>query len=250
MTGLLQFGALLAHLAGQRALDSATLAAAAGTDPAELQAVLGGQPPTGRLLRDLGPVLGLHAADLFVLAGQPVPDDLTPTTRNPHWSIDTVVYNTMVMPAENRRPLLDAIRAQPPVVREGRGGVDRPYHRYEPGFGAVLLELAHSRNLTWTVTAKALYAVTDGRIYLSPATIGGVGRGTVEATPELVAGFAGVLGIPAPGLAALGGIHLPDDLPPLHTRAADLASVIWEARRLTTTQLHDIELTSRHLANR
>ncbi|MFJ9777916.1 hypothetical protein ACIRVF_42875 [Kitasatospora sp. NPDC101157] len=250
MTGLLRFGTLLTHLTGQRALAPATLAAAAGTDPVELQAVLGGQPPTGRLLRDLAPVLSLHAADLFVLAGQPVPDDLTPITRNPNWSIDTVVYNTMVMPAENRRPLLDAIRAQPPVAREGRGGVDRPYHRYEPGFGAVLLQLTHSRNLAWTGTAKALYAVTGGRIYLSPSTIGGIGRGTVEATPELVAGFAGVLGIPAPDLAALGGIHLPDDLPPLHSRAADLATVIWEARRLTTAQLQDVELTSRHLASR
>ncbi|MFB6888747.1 hypothetical protein ACFCX4_05445 [Kitasatospora sp. NPDC056327] len=81
----------------------------------------------------------------------------------------------------------------------------------------MLLQLAHSRNLTWTGTAKALYAVTDGRICLSPSTIGGIGRGTVEATPELVAGLAGVLGIPAPGLAALGGIHLPDDLPPAAT---------------------------------
>ncbi|MGW3181677.1 hypothetical protein ACWDD9_20620 [Kitasatospora sp. NPDC001119] len=250
MAGLLRFGALLAYLTGHRALGSATLASAAGIDPAELQTVLGGQPPTGRLLRDLGPALGLHAADLFVLAGQPVPDDLTPITRNPNWSISTVVYNAMVMPAENRRPLLDAIRAQPLVRREGRGGVDRPYHRYEPGFGAVLLGLAHSRNLTWPSTVRALYAVTDGRIYLSPSTIGGVGRGTVEATPELVAGFAGVLGIPAPDLAALGGIHLPDDLPPLHTRAVDLATVIWEARRLTTTQLQDVELTSRHLAGR
>ncbi|MFB6888746.1 hypothetical protein ACFCX4_05440 [Kitasatospora sp. NPDC056327] len=126
MTGLLRFGPLLAHLTGQRALDCATLAAAAGTDPADLPAVLGGQAPSGRLLRDLGPVLGLHAADLFVLAGHPVPDDLTPITCNPNWSIGTVVYNTMVMPAENRRPLLDAIRAQPLVRREGRGGVDRP----------------------------------------------------------------------------------------------------------------------------
>ncbi|WP_030247436.1 hypothetical protein [Streptomyces sp. NRRL S-350] len=250
MTGVLQFGALLAQLMSHRALDCASLAASAGIAPAQVQAVLDGQAPTERLLRGLGPVLGLHAADLFVLAGQSVPDDLTPITRNPNWSIDTVVYNTMVMPAENRRPLLAAIRAQPLVRREGRGGVDRPYHRYEPGFGAVLLELAHSRNLTWTGTAKALYAVTDGRIYLSASTIGGIGRSTVEATPELVAGFAGVLGIPAPDLAALGGIHMPDDLPPLHSRAADVAAIVWEARRLTTTQLQEIELTSRHLAGR
>ncbi|MEV6212005.1 hypothetical protein [Kitasatospora sp. NPDC051914] len=250
MRGVLAFGSLLARLMDHRTLDSTALSAAAGTDPEELRAVLDGRPQTGRLLRDLGPVLGLHAADLFVLAGQPVPDDLTPVTRNPHWSVSRVVYNTMVMPAENRRPLLDAIRAQPLVSREGRGGTDRPYHRYEPGFGAVLLELTHSRNLTWTCTAKALYAVTGGLIYLSASTIGGIGHGTVAATPELVAGFAGLLGIPAPDLAALGGIRLPDDLPPLHARAADVAAIIWEARRLTTAQLEEVHLTSRHLAGR
>ncbi|MFI9325680.1 hypothetical protein ACIGXI_38685 [Kitasatospora aureofaciens] len=250
MTGVLEFGALLACLMDRRALDVAALSAAASTGPEELRAVLDGRAPSGRLLRELGPVLGLHAADLFVLAGQPVPDDLTPVTRNPNWSVSHVVYNAMVMPAENRRPLLDAIRAQPLVRREGRGGVDRSYHRYELGFGAVLLELTHSRNLSWTCTAKALYAVTGGRIYLAASTIGGVGRGAVEVTPELVAGFAGLLGISARDLAALGGIRLPDDLPPLHSRAADVAAVIWEARRLTTTQLEEVCLTSCHLAGR
>ncbi|MBD0694108.1 hypothetical protein [Streptomyces sp. CBMA123] len=250
MTGVLQFGALLAQLMGRRALDCAALAAAAGTAPAELQAVLDGQSPTGRLLRDLGPVLGLHPADLFVLAGQPVPDDLTPVTRNPNWSISPVVYDATIMPAGGRRLLQEAIRAQPLLRREGRGGVDRPYHRYKPGFGATLLELTHSRNLTWLCTAKVLHAVTGGRIYLSASTIGGVGRGTVEATPELVAGFAGLLGIPAPDLAAAGGILLPDDLPPLHPRATDVAAIVWEARRLTTGQLDGIRLTSRHLTGR
>ncbi|MFI9329236.1 hypothetical protein ACIGZJ_17020 [Kitasatospora sp. NPDC052868] len=248
MTGVLEFGALLARLMRHRTLDASVLSTAAGTDLEELQAVLDGRPPTGGLLRSLGPVLSLRTVDLFVLAGQSVPDDLTPVTRNLHWSVSPVVYNTMVMPAENRRPLLDAIRAQPLVRREGRGGTGRPYHRYDPGFGAVLLELTHNRNLNWTCTAKALYAVTDGRIYLATSTIGGIGRGTVEVTPELVAGFAGLLGIPAPDLAALGGIRLPDDLPPLHPRAADVAAVIWEARRLTTAQLKEVHSTSHHLA--
>ncbi|MFJ7280854.1 hypothetical protein [Kitasatospora sp. NPDC098663] len=250
MTGVLEFGALLARLLRRRALDGCVLSTAAGTGLEELQAVLDGQPPTERLLSSVGPVLGLHAADLFVLAGQPVPDGLTPVTRNPHWSVSHVVYDTMVMPAENRRPLLDAIRAQPLVSRAGRGGTHRPYHRYEPGFGAVLLQLTHNRNLKWTCTAKALYAVTGGRIYLAASTIGGIGRGTVEVTPELVAGFAGLLGIPAVDLAALGRVCLPHDLPPLHPRATDVAAVIWEARRLITAQLDAVERISRHLAAR
>ncbi|WP_406210550.1 hypothetical protein OH807_40920 [Kitasatospora sp. NBC_01560] len=250
MTGVLEFGALLARLMGHRMLDTSVLSTAAGTGLEELPAALDGRPPTEGLLRNLGPVLSLHAADLFVLAGQPVPDGLTPVTRNPHWSVSSVVYNTMVMPADNRRPLLDAIRAQPLVRRKGRGGIDRPHHRYEPGFGAVILQLTHNRNLNWTCTAKALYAVTGGRIYLSASTIGGIGRGSVEVTPELVAGFAGLLGIPAPDLAALGRVRLPDDLPSLHPRAADVAAVVWEARHLTTAQLDAVERISRALAAR
>ncbi|MFG2825723.1 hypothetical protein ACGFX4_40620 [Kitasatospora sp. NPDC048365] len=250
MTGVLGFGALLARLMGHRNLDPSAVSTAAHLDREALAAVLDGRPPTDRLLRTVGPVLDLHAADLFVLAGQPVPDDLTPVTRNPRWSVSRVVYNTMVMPAENRRLLLDAIRAQPLVPRAGRGGSDWPGHRYEPGFGTVLLELAHNRNLRVMCTAKALYAVTDGRIYLAASTVAGIGRDPGAVTPELVAGFAGLLGIPARDLAALGGIDLPDDLPPLHPRAADVAAVVREARRLTTAQLEEVHLTSRRLADR
>ncbi|MGW4648237.1 hypothetical protein [Kitasatospora sp. NPDC004289] len=61
-------------------------------------------------------------------------------------------------------------------------------------------------------------------------------------SPELLVGFAGVLGVPAGDLAALGGVRLPDDLPP-HLHAADVVAVIWEARRLTTTQLDDVPAT-------
>ncbi|MER7581131.1 hypothetical protein [Kitasatospora sp. NPDC097691] len=250
MTGMLEFGALLTHLRDHRSLDAAALAAASGVDPLELQAVSDGRTPTEGLLRGLAPALGLHAADLFVLAGRPVPDDLAPVTRKPDRSVSRLVYDLAVMPAENRRPLLDAIRAQPQDPLAERGGLDRPHYGDEPGFGSVLLELARSRHLTTLCTAKSLHAVTDGRIYLAAATIGGIGRGTVETTPELVAGFAGVLGIPAADLAALGGIPLPDDLPPLHPRATDVAALIWETRRLTGAQLDEISLTSRHLANR
>ncbi|GAA3011912.1 hypothetical protein GCM10020229_24160 [Kitasatospora albolonga] len=69
-------------------------------------------------------------------------------------------------------------------------------------------------------------------------------------SPELTVGFAGVLGVPAGDLAALGGVRLPDVLPSLHLRAADVTAVIREARRLTTAQLDDVVATSRRLAER
>ena len=40
--------------------------------------MLDGAQPEPSLLRALAPVLGLRAADVFVLAGVPVPDDLAP----------------------------------------------------------------------------------------------------------------------------------------------------------------------------
>ncbi|WP_405021136.1 hypothetical protein OHV05_33830 [Kitasatospora sp. NBC_00070] len=54
------------------------------------------------------------------------------------------------MPTVNRPRLLDAIRAQPLVRREGRCGVHRPHHRYEPGSGAAL----EARRLTTAQLAE------------------------------------------------------------------------------------------------
>ncbi|GAA3011903.1 hypothetical protein GCM10020229_24150 [Kitasatospora albolonga] len=167
MAGVAGFGVLLARLLELRSLDAFELSAPGDVSPEELRTTLDGRPPAESLLRGLGPVLGVHAADLFVMAGQPVPDDLAPVTRNPRWSISRVLYNTMTMQTKDRSVLLDAIRAQPVASGEGRGGGDRPYHRCEPGFGAVLLELTHSRNLKWPCTVKALHAVTRGQVYLA-----------------------------------------------------------------------------------
>ncbi|MFJ8043445.1 hypothetical protein ACIRBX_23400 [Kitasatospora sp. NPDC096147] len=146
--------------------------------------------------------------------------------------------------------LLASIRALPTVRREGRGGDHLERHAYPPGLGAVLLRLAHNRHLTPSGTAKALYAVTAGHVYLAASTIAGVGHGGVRVTPELLAAFADLLGIPAADLAALGGLPLPDGSHPAHPRDADLAALIWAARRLTTAQLGEVEATARRLAGR
>jgi hypothetical protein len=43
--------------------------------------VIDGALPGDSLLRALAPALGFHAADLFVVADVPLPDDLLPWTR-------------------------------------------------------------------------------------------------------------------------------------------------------------------------
>ena len=65
MTELPDFETLLARLAANRNL------------------VIDSEPPEPMVLRRLAPVLGLHTADLFVMAGMEVPTTSHPGTRRP-----------------------------------------------------------------------------------------------------------------------------------------------------------------------
>lgn len=79
MTDDARFAAVLTGLAAHRHLDASALASVSGLAEPALRSVLGGAVPSGSLLCRLAPALGLHTADLFVIAGVDVPDDLTPT---------------------------------------------------------------------------------------------------------------------------------------------------------------------------
>jgi hypothetical protein len=79
MAELLSFGTRLTRLFEYRKLDLGTVARAAGVPESELAAVLGDVgAPDPSLLRQLAPALRLYTADLFVIAGLAVPDDLAP----------------------------------------------------------------------------------------------------------------------------------------------------------------------------
>lgn len=104
------------------------------------------------------------------------------------------------------------------------------YEQYQPGFGAMLLNMLRNRNLNWVASTKVLYLLT-GPILLSAATIGIVGHNRKELTPELLADFATLLGIPAGDLAALAGIEPPDVISPRDPTPVDMAELIWDARR-------------------
>jgi hypothetical protein len=77
-------------------------------------------------------------------------------------------------------------------------------------------------------------------VYLSAATIGMVGHGRKELTPDLFAGFAVVLGIAADDLSAITGIERADDIPPRIPAATDVAELIWKVRRLTAGQMRQV----------
>lgn len=221
-------GRLLAH----RRAAPATVAPAAGVSVLELDAVLAGGHADDSLLRRLAPALGLHTADLFVIAGHVLPDDLAPA-RQTRPSVTDVLRWGMRLYSRRFDSLHELVRSFP---------VDLPAEppppppRYAAGMGALVMDLLANRNIRMHPhLAPVLRDVGD-------APHGEV-VGIVEAlndesklTPRYVTAFAAVLGMPAGDLAALTGIG-PPVAARLYPRHARLAALAWDARRLNSEQL-------------
>jgi hypothetical protein len=92
--------------------------------------------------------------------------------------------------------LLDFTRSLPQQDRAEPFPPPRTYEQYPPGFGDMLARMLATRNLDWLSSARVLYTVSLGCVYRSGATVGLVGRGRKEVTPDLVTVFAAALGIP------------------------------------------------------
>lgn len=232
------FDVLLARLLGHRKLDIGDLSQAAGVPEPELQAVIDGAVSSPPLLRRLAPPLDLHTADLFVIAGVATPDDLTPLDAEAGLHIPGLARRALHLPPERRDRLRRLVRSLPQEERTEPVPAPRAYEQYPPGFGGLLVGMLHNRNLRWTAAAKTLLCLTG--IYLAASTIGAIGRGRKELSPELLTGLATVLGIPADDLAALTGIELPEGTPPQNPAAAEVAELIWDVRRLTADQLRHV----------
>jgi hypothetical protein len=144
----------------------------------------------------------------------------------------------MCLAPEQRRRLRQLVLALPQETRTQPVQTPRVYEQYEPGFGGVLVRMLTSRNLDWMGTARTFLHLT-GR-YWSASTYGMVGHSRKALTPDLLADFATVLGIPADDLAILTGIELPDGTPSQNPAAADVAELIWDARRLTAAQVQHV----------
>jgi hypothetical protein len=238
MTGYLGFGVLLARLSDHRKLDIGALSRLAGIPDPKLRAVFDGVAPSTPLLRQLAPALNLHAADLFVLAGAAVPDEMAPLDAKARGSVPHLARDAMRLTPEQRHRLRRLVLALPQENRTQPVQTQRVYEQYEQGFGAVLVRMLSNRNLDWMGTARTFVHLT-GR-YWSASTYGMVGHGRKELTPDLLADFATVLSIPADDLAVLAGIDLPDGTPPQNPAAADVAKLIWDVRRLTAAQVQQV----------
>lgn len=189
-------------------------------------------------LRELAPALGLHAADLFVMAGVAVPDDLTPVDARAGGRAAWLAHLAIGLAPDRRGELSRLVASLPQEPRPPSPPRPPVHEQYPAGPGGLLMRLAGNRNLGLTATAQAFLSVT-GR-YWSAATYGMVGRGRKPLTPDLLLDFATVLGIPPADLSALTGVPLPDDRPEPGPAAADVAELIWDVRRLTAAQLQQV----------
>ncbi|MGW7612952.1 hypothetical protein ACWGKW_38055 [Streptomyces sp. NPDC054766] len=216
-------------------LDIGVLARRAGVPEPELRSVLAGVAPTPSLLRSLGPALGMHAVDVFVMAGATVPDDLAPLDAGARKWVPHVVQHAVDLPSEKKSELRHLVRSLP----QRKPAQPPPFPQlFDPPAGppgALLVRMLRYRNLDWMGMARTFHFLT-GR-YWSASTYGMVGAGRKQLAPDLVADFGTLLGIPVGDLTALTGITPSEEPHTQEPAAADMAELIWDLRRLTTDQV-------------
>ena len=204
----LAFGARLTRLVELRGVDVGVLARRANVAEAAVVSVLGGGKPEPLLLRRLASALGLHRSDLFVVAGREVPEDLAPLDAAAAGVIGLLAWSLTYLPGVVPQ-LRQLVRSLPQQPRPPGPSAPAPsYQRYPSGAGGLVLRLVHNRNLDWVGSAKYLFGLGRGEV-LSASTIGMIGHGRKELTPDLLAGFAAFLDISLLDLSALTGVDLP-----------------------------------------
>jgi hypothetical protein len=233
------FDVQLARLIEVRGVDAGSLARRAEVAETAVTSVLGGGEPEPPLLRRLAPALGLHRSDLFIIAGRPVPDDLTLQDPAAAIVLDSLAWSLTYLPhaVPQLRQLVRSLPQQPRPP--GPPPPPRSHQHYPDGAGALILRLLHNRNLDWLSSARYLYGLGRGDL-LSASTIGMIGHGRKVLTPELLAGFAAFLDISPRDLGALTGVDVGSTGRPAHPHAAEAAALIWDARRLTADQLRQV----------
>jgi hypothetical protein len=218
---------------------------------AAMRGVDAGSPDPVRLRR-LAPALGLHTSDLFLIAGQEVPDDLAPPRPPETVGVGSLLWTLTYIPGA--MPDLGAlIRSMPRLPEPSAPRPPTPSYRQDPdGPGGLIVRLLENRNLSWVDAAKALFGL-GRRQMLSASTVGAIGRGVKELTPDLLIGFGAAIDMPILDLAAVTGLDVTGlDVtgghPPVHPEAAGAARLLWDARRLNTAQWEEVrerELTLR-----
>jgi hypothetical protein len=182
------FGVQLMRLAELRGVDVDSLARRAAVPEPVITAVLDGGEPDPSLLCRLAPALGLHASDVFVIAGQRVPDDLAPLDLAAANDMESLAWDLTYLPRAVPE-LHQLVRSLPQQPRPRRPSAPTPpYQQYPGSTGGLVVRLLHNRNLGWSGSAKYLFGV-GRRDALSASTIGAIGHGRKPLTPDLRAGM-------------------------------------------------------------
>jgi hypothetical protein len=180
----------------------------------------------------------MHVPDLYVIADLEVPQELAPVDAGAGPDTARLVFEAGRPPAGSVDELLAFARSLPQHDRAEPFPPPKSYEQYPRGFGGTLARMLATRNLNRLSSVKVLYAVSLGRVYWDESTIGLIGRGRKDVTPDLVTVFAAAVGIPAGDLAALAGIDpSAGNEIPLNPRADAMAELLWEGRRLTAEQV-------------
>ncbi|OZV84426.1 hypothetical protein CA850_00765 [Micromonospora echinospora] len=87
----MNFVAMMARLSKYRRQNVDSLMRAAEVDQSQLEAAFKGEVSGQSVLRRLAPALGVHTADLFILAGLDVPSGLAPCVAPADSVLDHVV---------------------------------------------------------------------------------------------------------------------------------------------------------------
>ncbi|WP_433076942.1 hypothetical protein ACQP1P_33235 [Dactylosporangium sp. CA-052675] len=207
---------------------------AAGALRPQLETVMAGGAAGAAMVRALAPMIGWRPADLFVVAGLDLPQDLVPATGTRPWHVGSVLERAVKLAPQSLRRLHEAVEslpehppAWPPVPRSS----------YPLGAGELLLRLLWNRNIA-PYSPKVLYFIGGGPM-VAHSTMAMLGPGRTRLTPQYVTAFATVLGIAGDDLTAVTGIAAATDLR-LHRNHTELARLAWDARRLTNEQLSEV----------
>ncbi|NUO57637.1 MAG: hypothetical protein HOV78_13285 [Hamadaea sp.] len=213
-----------------------------GLPESELAGLLAGAQPSSEILRTLGSALGIPAADMFVIASLPVPDDLASAWKTTPWHVGTIVETAAGMPPAQIARLDELVRSLPLQART----TPPPPDTYPDGPGAVVSRLMMNRNIA-PYAAKALYFVGGGPL-VSYSTVGQLGTGKVTLTPRYVTAFAHVLGYAPGDLVAITGVGPVPQGQPRHRSAAQIAALAWNARHLTSDQIRHVLDSTRRIS--
>lgn len=100
------------------------MAEEAGVPHSDLTAVIEGAEPKPDIVRRLGPVLGFHTADMFVLAGLAVPQELASAWPTSPWDVGAILRYAVRMSPQQRSRVGELVQTLPVQLRIGPTSAD------------------------------------------------------------------------------------------------------------------------------